>query len=132
VDLTDDFLENFQAQAFFMSLVGGTSGEDLNAVIDDHSPEFRPYAEMSRERLTELLDQAFHADDTKKWAMLAEFIRDGMTREELRVDGFASRLLLEAMKEMEGLPHPHDVAPLAKAACVLAKMVVKASSRKLS
>lgn len=118
---TDGDMENFQVQSMAIALIGGTSGEDLNSVLDDHDPEFRPYADMPPERLVELLNQAFRAQDTRKWTMLAEFLRNHMSTEELRVDNLVNAVVLKAMEVCEGIPYPEATEPLVRAATRFAR-----------
>jgi hypothetical protein len=78
---------------------------------------------MSRERPAELMDRAFRVDDAKKWKMLAEFLKDKMTEEELRVDCLSSAIIIEFTKA-SGVRSPEKAKELISIAYDLAAEAV--------
>jgi hypothetical protein len=94
-------------------------------VADDHSPEFQPYASMERERIAELMDQAFRAGDVRKWIMLAEHLSDKLDAREHKIKGLAFRFAARAARELKAIPSPNDNAVIMDAAFELATRVCK-------
>jgi hypothetical protein len=101
----------------------------MNEVTDDHDPEFEPYASFGRERLGELMDQAFRAGDARKWTMLAEFLEEKMTTEELTLGIIAKRTFIAIVEEI-GLPSPEQLGSIIGMCCDLAVAAVDDESRR--
>jgi hypothetical protein len=91
----------------FLLVAGGVGDPDeIAAIADDHAPEFRPYCEMDRHRLAELMNEAFLARDVRKWAMLREHLHDKLTERELDTIHLANEIFGAIIKATGRLPSP--------------------------
>jgi hypothetical protein len=100
-------------------------GDKMPAIIDDHDPSFEPYNSMSRERLAELMDQAFRVRDWRKWTMLSEYMDDKLTSGELMTGALAQQLVLLAINETEMPDSPEKLQSICFAAYAMAAAAVQ-------
>jgi hypothetical protein len=120
-------IEAICLQQIFLILGQPGSEELADQGVIDYDPEFEPYCSMSRERIAELMDQAFRAGDVRKWFMLAEFHYDKMDEDELKLSNLTCELMTIVNKEDKDLGPKDQMAlirssyELASLACGLAK-----------
>jgi len=94
-------------------LVAGFAGqpEELAAIADNHTGDREPYANMSRERLRQILEGAWEAKDARKWQEIEEYILDNMTTAELTAYNLATEIYQTILGVLERMPTPGAMFP---------------------